>query len=254
MPTRTAFFVSSIVLFLFGIVYPGIVSAQNTAFENLRKIPLTSPDVASLTQAVEFPVSHFNGRMDVSVPIYTIQTGDLQLPISLAYNSGGIRVSEEASWVGLGWALNAGGVISRQIQGQDDDLNINRTFKQYYPDAFGNTYQSDAQARNFMLSSNFLYKPAGQAYTNQELCPFFCSGELDGEPDIYSYNFGKYSGKFTGLSTSEIVDISCNNIKFARSGNGMIATDPEGFRYEVMEVEWSATPAGPSGGCGRWTT
>lgn len=233
-------------LFICGLLYSCIALSQGTAFDELRKIPLTSPDVASLTKAAEFPVTYFNGRPEVSVPVYTIRTGDLELPVSLSYNGGGIRVSEEASWVGLGWALNVGGVISRQIKGADDDLVIYDSFTQFYPDALGNTYQPAAQARNFMLQGNLLYKSNGQAYTNTELCPFFCSGQLDGEPDLYVYNFGKYTGKFTWLSNTTVVDISCNNIQFAKSGNGIIATDPEGYRYEFMAVEMSETPAGPT--------
>ncbi|MET3878775.1 DUF5977 domain-containing protein [Chitinophaga sp. OAE865] len=233
-------------LFICGLLYSCIALSQSTAFDELRKIPLTSPDVASLTKAAEFPVTYFNGRPEVSVPVYTIRTGDLELPISLSYNGGGIRVSEEASWVGLGWALNVGGVISRQIKGADDDLVIYDSFTQFYPDALGNTYQPAAQARNFMLQGNLLYKANGQAYTNAELCPFFCSGQLDGEPDLYVYNFGKYTGKFTWLTTTSVVDISCNNIQFAKSGNGITATDPEGYRYEFMAVEMSETPAGPT--------
>ncbi|MEZ2440402.1 DUF5977 domain-containing protein [Chitinophaga sp. RCC_12] len=233
-------------LIVCGILYPHIVSSQNTAFDEMRKIPITSPDVASLTKAAEFPVTYFNGRPEVSIPIYTIRTGDLEFPISLSYNGGGIRVSEEASWVGLGWTLNVGGVISRQIKGADDDLVSNKTFKQYYPDALGNTYQAGAQARNFMLEFNLLYKANGQAYTKPELCPFFCPGDIDGEPDLYVYNFGKYTGKFTGFSTAEVVDVSGNNIRFEKSGGGIIATDPEGFRYEFMAIEMSMTAAGPT--------
>ena len=36
------------------------------------------------------------------------------------YHTGGIKLKEEASNVGLGWALSVGGMISRTINGQDD--------------------------------------------------------------------------------------------------------------------------------------
>jgi len=220
--------------------------AQNTAFDEMRKIPITSPDVASLAKAVEFPVTLFNGRPDISIPIYAIKTGDIELPITLAYNAGGIPVSEEASWVGLGWVLNAGGVISRQIKGMDDDYNISSSrIGQYFPDVSGNMYQAEAAPLNFVPYSHGVFKANGQLYTLQELFSAM-SGDVDGEPDLLVYNFGKYTGKFIWLSNTTILDISNNNIKFEKSAGGIIATDPEGFKYEFMTIELTMTMYGPT--------
>ena len=68
----------------------------------------------------DVPVSPYTGTADVTVPIYTIQAKGISVPVSLSYHTGGIKAKEEASWVGLGWALNAGGMISRRIMGHDD--------------------------------------------------------------------------------------------------------------------------------------
>ena len=57
----------------------------------------------------------------ISIPIYTVQEGPLSLPIGLSYHASGIKVAEMASWVGSGWSLNAGGIISRTVQGIPDD-------------------------------------------------------------------------------------------------------------------------------------
>ncbi|MEQ9229820.1 MAG: hypothetical protein RIF46_04000, partial [Cyclobacteriaceae bacterium] len=69
------------------------------------------------------PVNAYNGVASVSVPLYTIDAGSGQIPISLQYNTGGIRVSEEASSVGLGWNLIAGGSITRVMRGESDELS-----------------------------------------------------------------------------------------------------------------------------------
>src|SRR5580693_7108656 len=79
-----------------------------------------SPNAASLMKFSDVPVSPYTGTADITVPIYTIQAKGISVPVSLSYHTGGIRLKEEASWVGLGWALNAGGMISRTIMGHDD--------------------------------------------------------------------------------------------------------------------------------------
>ena len=81
----------------------------------------SSPNVAALEKFVNFPVSNFTGVPNIDVPIHTVTEGNLSLPISVNYNASGIKVEETASWVGLGWALNAGGAISRQVMGGPDE-------------------------------------------------------------------------------------------------------------------------------------
>lgn len=68
-----------------------------------------TPNAASLGKYGDIPVSHHTGVTNISIPIYTIQEGDINLPISLDYHSSGIKVDEVASWIGLGWSLNVGG-------------------------------------------------------------------------------------------------------------------------------------------------
>ena len=72
---------------------------------------------------MDIPISYYTGTPSISIPIYTIKNADISVPISITYHGAGIRVEEEASQVGLGFALNAGGVIRRQIRGRDDMLS-----------------------------------------------------------------------------------------------------------------------------------
>src|SRR5258706_15772099 len=84
--------------------------AQNSP--GLKTFTPPSPNATSLGKYGEVPVSYYTGIPNISVPLYSIKSRDLELPISLNYHAGGIRVEELASWVGLGWTLNAGGVIT----------------------------------------------------------------------------------------------------------------------------------------------
>ncbi|GAB4494716.1 MAG: hypothetical protein OHK0019_21870 [Saprospiraceae bacterium] len=92
------------------------------------------PNPASLGKYGDIPVSHYTGVPDISIPIYTFTEGNISLPITLSYHASGIRLEEVASWVGLGWALNAGGVITRSIQHSPDEGGDINQLTGYYKD------------------------------------------------------------------------------------------------------------------------
>lgn len=79
----------------------------------LLKVIPPSPTAASLGIYGEFPVNYYSGTTSISIPIYDINTANHSLPIKLNYFSTGIRVGDNASWVGLGWSLSAAGVITK---------------------------------------------------------------------------------------------------------------------------------------------
>src|SRR5258705_9994393 len=90
-----------------------------------------SPNAMKMTEYFTQRPNMYTGTANVSVPLYTIDFDGWKLPISVSYNATGIRPNEEASEVGLGWALNATGVISRTIRG-GDDLFLGASFKRGY--------------------------------------------------------------------------------------------------------------------------
>ncbi len=57
----------------------------------------------------------------ISVPITQLSGNEMAMPISLSYHASGNKVNQMASWVGLGWSLQAGGVITREVRDQPDD-------------------------------------------------------------------------------------------------------------------------------------
>src|SRR5690554_2385777 len=147
---------------------------QNEGIE-LPNVIGPSPEVAALAKYVEMPVNHSTGIPQIEIPIHTVSEGSLQLPISLSYHAGGIRVNEEASSVGLGWSLMAGGVIGRTIKGKPDD------------DFYGYMYN------NFSVE-------------HVNLLPLFQRPDYfannDTQPDIFFFNFMGYSGRFQFVKES----------------------------------------------------
>jgi hypothetical protein len=78
------------------------------------------PDAAALGKYGNIPVSTYTGVPNINIPLFNVQYRDVNIPVSLSYHSSGVTVEEEASWVGLGWTLNIGGVITRTIRNGDD--------------------------------------------------------------------------------------------------------------------------------------
>src|SRR5882724_4929646 len=85
---------------LASIGHPG--HTQNFNPNNLTNINPPSPEVAALGKYLDMPVGYATGTAAVSVPIYTVKNGSLEVPVSLSYHTGGIKVEEAASWIGLG--------------------------------------------------------------------------------------------------------------------------------------------------------
>lgn len=63
-----------------------------------------SPNVSAMVEYGRTPIGTYTGTANISIPIYEVRTGDLSFPITLSYSgTGGIKVEDVASWVGLGW-------------------------------------------------------------------------------------------------------------------------------------------------------
>lgn len=71
-----------------------------------------SPTAASLGRYGEVPVTMYSGIPNINIPLFELESTKLSLPVSMSYQATGVKVEEIPGWVGLGWALNAGGVIT----------------------------------------------------------------------------------------------------------------------------------------------
>src|SRR6187399_2089539 len=80
-----------------------------------------SPTAAALARYGQVPVSLSSGIPEITIPLFEIKDHELYLPVTLSYHASGIKVEEIASWVGLGWSLNAGGVVTRNVMGLPDE-------------------------------------------------------------------------------------------------------------------------------------
>lgn len=79
-----------------------------------------SPETQAFQKYGDYNVNLAKGLVNISVPIHTLETSDYKLPISLSYNPTGIKVNQEATWVGLGWSLQAGAQITLDVRDTPD--------------------------------------------------------------------------------------------------------------------------------------
>jgi hypothetical protein len=67
-------------------------------------------------------VNPVTGTAIVNIPLYAITNGGASLPMTLSYNASGVRPTDAESSAGMGWNLNAGGAITREVHGLPDDV------------------------------------------------------------------------------------------------------------------------------------
>lgn len=85
----------------------------------------TQPEVNSFTPiGVSDMVDPFTGDFTYNIPLMDIEG----YPLNISYSSG-ITMDQDASWVGLGWNLNAG-AITRSLRGLPDDFNGDAVVKE----------------------------------------------------------------------------------------------------------------------------
>ncbi|MFT3855873.1 MAG: hypothetical protein QM733_24570 [Ilumatobacteraceae bacterium] len=193
------------------------------------KVSLASPTAASLGKYGDIPVGYHTGTPQISIPIYTINVNSLSLPISLRYHASGLKVQENASWVGAGWSLNAGGVITRTVIGEPDDRG----------------YSSSTNITNGHFSdygfSSYLFVPGTTVgHTSDNMIADdgqFLAGYKDGEPDMFFFNFGKYTGKFYFNDDRTPVLLPDADFKIVPDYTlsigikGFVVTTPDGIKY-----------------------
>ena len=234
------------------LCFSSLLNAQIS--KELAQIVPNAPSVDGFMKHINFPVDKHTGTPTISYPIYNTTIDGIPINVSLNYHAGGIRVEERASTVGLGWNLSAGGMITRTVRGYPDDIDIG-----YIAD--GGTYN---QVNRFFglvaqYGNDYLNIPTSQraffvAYNKKAL-----NGEIDTEPDIFTFNVFGLSGKFVFTPQGEITLLNKQDIKLEKTltSSGALQnftlTDSHGNRYyfnysdasetEVLPKTWSSGEA-----------
>jgi hypothetical protein len=197
-------------LFLFAVTT--VHSQQNTSGIKLPDFTPPSPNAAELGRYGVYDIGFQTGSLNIQVPLFSLEGG--QVPVLLDYSTGGIKVDQVASRAGMGWVLQAGGVIMRNVNGRPDELSTR---------VFPNTAVLNDDLFDMLqeLTSPSVFK--------------------DTEPDDFVYNFNGYRGKFVLDDDGLPLLIPHTNLKVQFGGSSIVITAPDGGIYRFSAVERTAT-------------
>lgn len=199
---------------------PDILSRMNDLYK--------TPEAFAFQEYGRFSTEGSDGSVDITIPVHTIKSRDLLIPISLHYGGRGIKVGEEASWVGLGWDLSVGGCINHVAAGQYDYLTRNAPWSDYLKLLDTNA------AAEFQLHSDLAgYNVREDLVNGMGERDFYCASIL-----------GRNFLFFINPSDERPVVIGSDDADYSvsRSGaDGWSIKDCLGYVYEFSALEYSLT-------------
>lgn len=223
-----------------------------------------TPEAAAFQQVGDIPVGNYTGTMNLSIPLYTIECGNLKVPISLDYLGSAIRVDQEATWVGLNWMLNAGGAITTRLSNSLDQLNgISGSYKCAWRHVLNHLSMTRAYSNGGSYDYRIFYKfdgfhPIRGGYgrewfnkTEEPIdttnlpndIPYQLYGQIltygNGESPTYNANFLGHHLSFIWdrLEDEFFITGNAEGFKISGSCTSPVITDGNGIVYEFFTME-----------------
>ena len=169
-------------------------------------VSLPSVEAAALCRHTEHSVNHSTGQASITMPLYTLNCGDMSLPVSICYTTGGVKVDDEDGPVGVSWDLQYGGTVSRRIVGRPDG--------------------ADGAVNIPSGTPTLEYLTALDHYT------------ADSDYDRYNYRAGSYSGTFI-IKDGKIVQLPETDVRIINPDEDtfiIIIPDGTEYVYDVTET------------------
>lgn len=205
----------------------GIMKGQKSS-ELDFKTPMP-PESFQFKKRLVNNVSLYTGQPSVSIPIHTIDLDGMEIPITISYNTGGIKTDEDATFVGLGWSLSIGGEINRTNHGALDENYLMTTpydshsngsagigFLKTPPNISGSNvppgyYRQFCDSFTYSQIQDYLHFYQNAYYASDPLGAY---ESFDGRPDEFFYSMPGHSGKIMySQKNSKFTTIPFDDIK-----------------------------------------
>jgi len=181
----------------FLLLFSFYATSQNSNSNNFQKmvdfLP-PAPNASAIIKHADFALNKNTGSPSINIPLFEVKGKKISLGISIGYSSNGIKVDEIASRVGMGWSLNAGGVVTRTVRGNADEYTTRLT-----P----------------------VFAAAGQNCGTYAFMEHIATSGLysgyDSEPDLFNYNMNGITGSFVLDENMDPVLIPAEKLKIEKS-------------------------------------
>lgn len=218
-----------------------------------------TPESAGFEKYGSIPVSEVSGSANISVPLYTLKSRFLEVPITLTY-SPGIKVTQEATWVGLGWDLITGGRITVETKGCLDEQSPNLFSTSVLKSGIQKLYGRLGSSRAYgLLTFATTCRDCDTSITHDIPDDWYSINAMAqygvGEPDIFHANFMGFSFSFFFDKVTDSLrflgEKNLFDISLSRNGNNLITdwtiTDNLGNRYFFYQTETTTLTLPPLG-------
>lgn len=211
-----------------------------------QSLGTSTPQVTDMIRYGNIQVNKYHGLLDFGLELEGYHDQDFDIPISLKYISSGFIPGKRYSSVGYNWILNCGGVITRSVNSSPDD-----TKGQY----------RNKESNDYLIDGMLVAIRDGRFKHYPDSLLLQCEVELNGkgnntpyekgdfkydmEPDIFTFSFGNYYGRFIIGKDGNAILLEENGCKIdlggltiqsyhktaAPASSTITITTPEGLLY-----------------------
>ncbi|MGC4101142.1 DUF5977 domain-containing protein [Ferruginibacter sp.] len=216
----------------------------------MPKITPPSPTAAAFARYGEIPVDISTGVPSIEIPVYTVTSRKLSVPLSLSYHASGIKVNDISTPVGLGWVLSGMGIVSRTVLDLPDELSGSSNYcggkatyssKQVFTDALALAQnRADQITMGTAINNDLMFRDKKSDRFNYSL-PAGGSG-------AFRYDFNSGNCIQTPYKPIIITNYK-NNYSSSTPIQAFSITDENGVKYSFAKAMVSSTQSSTNPNC-----
>ncbi|MNK33903.1 hypothetical protein D3C87_524000 [compost metagenome] len=180
-----------------------------------------SPQAATFLKYRDYPVDLSTGLVDITIPLLDLGLKSYKIPINARFHASGRKIDMSYSELGLGWKLDAYGIITREVRGKSD-WTIGGTWGTG-ENEYNGDYFTASSTDNEGDRQNKLKRRSGLELSSD-------APSIDGEYDIFTISFQGISSSFI-MRNNEAVFLNYFPYKVVFSSGKFTVWDDKGIQY-----------------------